>query len=268
MVILVRKEVNGNVIPTFPSVANVTTQQIIQAELQDKKIKEKICSIEDNARKKNLLQLKGGKKDIVKLYHYVGSQLKPFLNSLKLTESEKQHFWREINFHSNELKMTGTNEEEGPVRLEGLAHRSAWWRMVKIADWSEEDALELNWDMWSALFDTTLSRRDGRIIDWIISTKREKYDKEKDGSLQAWLRTLRKAVTRRISKETKIDTTYLDDDELKAELDAALATAESDFESARDEIAKKKTTSKKPSPKKKTSDAKKKKVSGKGKQTR
>ena len=131
MVILVRKEVNGNVIPTFPSVANVTTQQIIQAELQDKKIKEKICSIEDNARKKNLLQLKGGKKDIVKLYHYVGSQLKPFLNSLKLTESEKQHFWREINFHSNELKMTGTNEEEGPVRLEGLAHRSAWWRMVR-----------------------------------------------------------------------------------------------------------------------------------------
>ena len=99
---------------------------------------------------------------------------------------------------------------------------------------------DAHWDMWSALFDTTLSRRDGRIIDWIISTKREKYDKEKDGGLQTWLRTLRKAVTRRISKETKIDTTYLDDDELKAELDAALATAESDFKSTRVEVAKRK----------------------------
>ena len=256
MVILVRKEVNGKILKTFPSVTNATPEQIIQAELQDKKIKEKICCIEDNARKKNLLQLKGGKKDIVKLYHYVGSQLKPFLNSLNLTESERQHFWREINFHSSELKMTGVNEDEGPVRLEGLAHRSAWWRMVKLADWSEEDAFELNWDMWSALFDTTLSRRDGRIIDWIISTKREKYDKEKDGGLQTWLRTLRRAVTRRISKETKIDTTYLDDDELKAELDAALATVETDFKSKREEVAKRKADPKKSRSKKKAAQKK------------
>ncbi|MBT4325421.1 MAG: hypothetical protein HOD60_00725 [Candidatus Nitrosopelagicus sp.] len=121
------------------------------------------------------------------------------------------------------------------------------------------------------LFDVTLAQNDPRIIDWIISTKRERYDKEKDGSLQTWFRTLRKAVTKRISKESKIDTTYLDNDELKAELDAALATAESDFKSNRDEVAKRKTASKKSfpkkkaSPKKKTSAAKKKKVNGKGK---
>ena len=58
MAILVRKLLdNGKYEPSYPSVEVVTQKKILEAELQDKKIKEKICSIEDNARKKSLLKL-------------------------------------------------------------------------------------------------------------------------------------------------------------------------------------------------------------------
>ena len=248
---------DGSYEKSYPSVEVVTNEKIIQADLQDDLIKEKIHSIENNSEKKSLLQLKGGKKDIVKLHHYVGTELKPFIDGLKLNNNDKQYIWGAINFHADKLKL------EGESRLDrDRGQRNTWKNCIRLAGYSEEDAFELDWGNWVELFDVTLAENDPRIIDWIISTKREKYDKEKDGSLQTWFRVLRKAVTRRISKETKIDTTYLDDDELKAELDAALATVESDFESTRDEvvekrrIALKKAAERKAATKKKKSKAK------------
>ena len=240
MVILVRTvQEDGTIGKSYPSIEVVTTEKIIQAELQDKKIKEKICGIENNPEKKSLIQLKGGKKDIVKLHHYIGTELKPFIESLKLNNNDKQYIWGAINYHADKLKLVGETRLD---RQRG--HRNTWKNCIFLAGYSEEDAFELDWGNWVEIFDVTLATKDSRIIDWIISTKREKYDKEKDGSLQTWFRILRKAVTFRVSKERKIDTTYLDDDELKAELDAALATAESDFKSTRDEVAKRKADKK------------------------
>jgi hypothetical protein len=240
VVILVRTvQEDGTIVKSYPSIEVVTTEKIIQAELQDKKIKEKICGIENNPEKKSLIQLKGGKKDIVKLHHYIGTELKPFIESLKLNNNDKQYIWGAINYHADKLKLVGETRLD---RQRG--HRNTWKNCIFLAGYSEEDAFELDWGNWVEIFDVTLATKDSRIIDWIISTKREKYDKEKDGSLQTWFRILRKAVTFRVSKERKIDTTYLDDDELKAELDAALATAEPDFKSTRDEVAKRKANNK------------------------
>jgi hypothetical protein len=270
MVILVRTlQDNGEFQKSYPSIEIVTPAKIKEAKSQDIKIKEKVCGIEDNARKKSLLKLKGGKTDIVKLYHYVGTELKPFVESLELNNNDKQYLWGAINFHAKELKMEGTS------RLDrDRGHRNSWKNSIKLAGYSQNDAFELDWGNWVELFDTTLAQNDPRIIDWIISTKRQKYDEEKDGSLQRWFRILRKALTEQISKGVKLDTTYLNLKELHAELEEALDTVESDFKSNRDEVAKRKAVpnrkvapnrkaaaKKKPSPKEK-------KVSGKGKQTR
>ncbi len=247
MAILVRTLLdNGKVQISYPSIEIVTPARIKDAKVVDLKIKEKVCSIEDNARKKSLLQLKGGKKDIVKLYHYVGSELKPFIESLNLNNNDKQYLWGAINFHSKELKMEGT------YRLDKYrGHRNSWKNSIKLAGYSKDDAFELDWGNWVELFDTTLAQNDPRIIDWIISTKREKYDKDKDGSLRGWFRILRKALTEQISKGMKLDTTYLNVKELHAELEEALATVESDFKSLREKVAKREKQSKKKQPKKK-----------------
>ena len=247
MAILVRTLLdNGKVQISYPSIEIVTPARIKDAKVVDLKIKEKVCSIEDNARKKSLLQLKGGKKDIVKLYHYVGSELKPFIESLNLNNNDKQYLWGAINFHSKELKMEGT------YRLDKYrGHRNSWKNSIKLAGYSENDAFELDWGNWVELFDTTLAQNDPRIIDWIISTKREKYDKDKDGSLRGWFRILRKALTEQISKGMKLDTTYLNAKELHAELEEALATVESDFKSLREKVAKREKQSKKKQSKKK-----------------
>lgn len=232
MVILVRTFYdNGQIEVSFPSVEIPTKEKIAQAELQDKKLKKKICEIEDNARKKSLLKNKGKKKDVVKLYYYVGSELKPFIESLKLNPQDKKYIWGAINFHAKILKV------DGKVRLDrDRGHGNTWKYCIRLAGYSKEDVFELDWTQWVELFDTTLAQNDPRIIDWIISTKRENFDKNKDGGLQDWFRILRKSVTERISKKEKIDTTYLSNKELHAELDAALKAVNPQFLSRRKEI--------------------------------
>ena len=241
MAILVRTILdNGKYEPSYPSVEVVTEKKILDAELQDRKIKEKICSIEDNARKKALLKLKGKKKDVVKLYHYVGSELKPFIESLNLNLDDKKYIWGAINYHAKELKL------DGNARLDrDRGHGNTWKYSIILAEYSEEDAFELDWTQWVELFDVTLAQNDSRIIDWIIAAKRKHYDKSKDGGLQDWFRILRKSVTNQISKKTKIDTTYLSKKELKAELDAALRAAGPEFEDRRKEVAEKSKSKKK-----------------------
>ena len=236
MAILVRTLLdNGKFQISYSSVEIIPPAKIKEAKVQDIKIKKKICDIEDNARKKSLLKLKGKKKDVVKLYHYVGSQLNPFIKSLKLNLDDKKYFWGAVNFHAKELKL------EGKIRLDrDRGHGNTWAYCCKLATYSEKDAFELDWTQWVELFDTTLAQNDPRIIDWILSTKRKNFDKEKDGGLQDWFRILRKSITERISKKTKIDTTYLTEKELHAELDTALAAVKSEFQSRRKEIAKKK----------------------------
>jgi len=244
MAILVRTlRDDGTIETTYPSVEASTPAQIEESKIVDIKIKEKICGIEDNARKKSLLQLKGKKKDVVRLYHYVGSELKPFLDGLKLNLDDKQYIWGAINFHAKELKL------DGKIRLDrDRGHGNTWLYCCKLAKYSEKDAFELDWTQWVELFDTTLAQNDDRIIDWIIAVKRKHYDKSRDGGLQNWFRILRKSVTEHISKKQKLDTTYLTKDELYAELDAALNAVKPEFLSRRKEIAK---TRPKAKPKKK-----------------
>jgi len=235
MTILVRTlRENGKIEISYPSVEVVTNEKITQAELQDKKIKQKICEIEDNARKKSLLKNKGKKKDVVKLYHYVGSELKPFLDGLKLNRDDKKYIWSAINFHAKELQL------KGKFRLDrDRGHGNTWLYCCKLAKYSEDDAFELDWTQWVELFDVTLAQNDSRIIDWILATKRENYDKSKDGGLQEWFRILRKSITERISKKQRLDTTYLNEKELHAELNSALNAVKPQFLSHRKEIVQK-----------------------------
>ena len=249
MAILVRTlRDDGTTETTYPSVEDSTHAQIEESKILDIKIKEKICGIEDNARKKSLLQLKGKKKDVVKLYHYIGSELKPFIGDLKLNRDDKQYIWGAINFHAKELKL------DGKIRLDrDRGHGNTWQYCCRLAKYSEKDAFELDWTQWVELFDTTLAQNDDRIIDWILAVKREHYDKSRDGGLQNWFRILRKSVTEHISKKQKLDTTYLTKDELYAELDATLNAVKPEFLSRRKEVAKKSANKKKPAkkPKKK-----------------
>jgi hypothetical protein len=255
MVILVRTlHDNGKIQISYPTVEGKKVDTA-KAKSLDLKIKKKICSIEDNARKitvtvkigttgktktMSLLDLKGGKKhELVYLYHYVGTELKPFIDGLKLNRDDKHHIWDVLNFHSDKLKMMGRSRID---RDKG--HRNAWKNCIKLAGYSKKDAFELDWGNWVELFDTYLSQNDPRIIDWIISTKRKRYDNAaKDGGFQDWFRILRSSVTNQISKGNvgrkkllRIDTTYLNVRELHAELEEALGAAGTYFEALRDEV--------------------------------
>ena len=259
MAILVRTlHDNGKIQISYPTVEGKKVDTS-KAKALDLKIKKKVCSIEDNARKiivtvkigntgktkkMSLLDFKGGKKhELVWLYHYVGTELKPFIDSLKLNRDDKHYIWDVLNFHSDKLKMKGRSRID---RDKG--HRNTWKNCIKLAGYSENDAFELDWGNWVELFDTYLSQNDPRIIDWIISTKRKRYhNAAKDGGFKDWFRILRASVTEIISKGDvgrkkllRMDTTYLNVKELCAELEEALAVAEPGFKALRDSVVKRK----------------------------
>ena len=109
MAILVRtRQEDGSLKESYPSTQIVTQKRIDDAKKLDEKIEKLVMSIENEAEKQGLIDLKKKRKEVIKLYYFVGMKLKPFVENLKLPKGDKQHIWNPINYHSKERPLNPT----------------------------------------------------------------------------------------------------------------------------------------------------------------
>jgi hypothetical protein len=241
---------------TITRQGTLTQKKIDEADKLDEKIKKLIGRIEKDAEEKGLMKLSGKKGKVVELYHFVGTELKPFIDSLKLPKTEMEDIWNPLNFHAKELAVDETRYRQSKTKGYG----STLYICYRLASFTKKDTLEYDWTEWVEIFDSTITRNDTRVVTWLIEAKKKHFE---DGSLQLWFRTLMRVIRNEFTVSRKIETTWLTKKELYSQLDAcrkkSIPILKEKIEEEKKKIdAKKKTASKKSSPKKKTSAAKKK----------
>ena len=171
-----------------------------------------MTSIEAEAKKKGLMALKAKRKDVIKLYYFIGTELKPFVDGLKLPKGDKHHIWNPINYHAKRLKL------EGEVRLKrGQGFSNTWNNCYLLTKYKESDVFEYDWTQWVEIFDSTITQNEPRIIDWLIKTKKKHF---KGSKKQDWFRLLMRTLRAELSISRRIETSFLTKKELLLELNA------------------------------------------------
>ena len=192
---------------------SLTQKKITEAENLDKKIKNKINKIEKDANNNGLMKLKSKKGKVVELYHFVGTELKPFIDGLKLPKTEIEDIWNPLNFHAKELSVDESRYRQSKTKGYG----STLYICYRLASFTKKDTLEYDWTEWVEIFDSTITRNDTRVVTWLIETKKKYF---KDGSLQLWFRTLMWVIRNEFTVSRKVETTWLTKKELYSQLDA------------------------------------------------
>ena len=239
MAILVRtRQEDGTLKESYPSTQIVTQKRKLAAEELDKKIEKLVMTIEEEAEKKGLIALKKKRREVIKLYYFVGMKLKPFVDKLKLPKGDKQHIWNPINYHSEHLQMSDKN-----VRLKrGQSFANTWNMCYLLSKYTKANVLEYDWTQWVEIFDSTITQKDPRIIDWLIDTKKKHF---KGKYKQDWFRLLMKTTRGELSIERRIETSFLTKKELTKELNACRKKFTPLWKKRVGEIEKKKKTKKK-----------------------
>ena len=151
---------------------SLTQKKIADADKLDEKIKKRVRKIEKDAKDKGLLGLKSKKGKVIELYHFVGTELKPFVDDMKLPKTEKEHLWNPINFHAKELSVSISTKRQ----TRDKAYGSVWNNCYRLAKYPKKDVLEFDWTQWVEIFDSKITRSDPRIVKWLIETKRKHYN--------------------------------------------------------------------------------------------
>ncbi len=243
MAILVRtRQEDGSLKESYPSTQIVTQKRIDDAKKLDEKIEKLVMSIENEAEKQGLIDLKKKRKEVIKLYYFVGMKLKPFVENLKLPKGDKQHIWNPINYHSEHLQMSDTN-----VRLKrGQSFANTWNMCYLLSKYSKADVFEYDWTQWVEIFDSRITQNDPRIINWLIETKKKHF---KGNNKQDWFRLLMKTLRAELSITRRIETSFLTKAELTKELNACRKKFIPLWKKKVQEIEKKKKAKKKTSKK-------------------
>ena len=188
-----------------PGDVPVTKSDKEKADRLDEELDLEMKKIENEMKKSGFIKLKG-KKGAIKLWYEVGRRLAPVVNSLDLQSGEKKYVWRAIYDHVEELKpgepKIRANERPEDSHFSYCYQLAAFkWDFVqKVGDWTT----------WYELLDSTLFRKDRRLMQWLAS-------KQKDitSSQQNWLRPLTKAIRNELKK---YDTTGFNNEELYEKL--------------------------------------------------
>ncbi|AFS83378.1 hypothetical protein [Candidatus Nitrosopumilus sediminis] len=212
MAVLIREQVNGKEKKIYKTnLEKVTTSIAKKADELDDKIKKKIEQIEKEAESNGLIELKSKKGNVVKLYHFVGNELKPFVDNLKLSKGDKPYIWQAINYHSKFLKIS----ESASGRLKRDPVTSTWTYCYNLGEYDTAQVQEYDWTQWVEIFDSSITTKDKRVVPWLIKKKKESFS---DGSLQNWFRALMREIRNHLKD---YDTTVLSDKELEEELKIA-----------------------------------------------
>ncbi len=180
-----------------------------QAEELDKFLAGRMKEIEEGMRKTGLLELKGKKKGVLKLWYEVGRRL-DFVSDTSIVSAEDRKFvWQAIYDHAADL-IPGRGRER-VKRDPETSHFSFCYRLGRFP-WQFVLSAG-NWTAWSEFFDTSI-KHDERIIKWLGKMTR----KFAAGSKQDWLRRLTPAVRNELRGK---DTSVYSNQELYEKLDKA-----------------------------------------------
>jgi hypothetical protein len=186
-----------------------------QAEKLDGFLKEKLKGIENEMKENGLLNLKGKRGDVLKLWYEVGKRLEFVMDTSTVTAEDREFVWRAIYDHAGSLApgpVTKRAEREPETSHFSYCHMLSRfpWEFVDVAG---------DWTSWSEFFDRKETKNDRRIIEWLGKKARESNFK----SRQNWLRPLTKAIHREFEKK---DTTVFSDEELFEILDKVFLNLE------------------------------------------
>lgn len=186
-----------------------------QAEKLDGFLSKKLKGIENEMEENGLLNLKGKKGDVLKLWYEIGRRLEFVMDTSTVTAEDREFVWRAIYDHAGTLAP-------GPItkraeRDPETSHFSYCYMLSKFPWEFVETAGD--WTSWSEFFDRKETKNDRRIIEWLGKKARGSNFK----SRQNWLRPLTKAIHKEFEKK---DTTVFSDEKLFEILDKVFLNLE------------------------------------------
>jgi len=186
-----------------------------QAEKLDGLLSKKLKEIESELKASELLNLKGKKGDVLKLWYEVGRRLEFVTDTSIVTAEDREFVWRAIYDHAGSLapgpvtKRAEREPETSHFSYCYMLSRFPWGFVEMAGDWTS----------WSEFFDRKETKNDRRIIEWLGNKAKESNFK----SRQNWLRPLTKAIHREFEKK---DTTVFSNEELFEILDKVFLNLE------------------------------------------
>lgn len=187
----------------------ITKEEKTKAEKLDNFLSEKMKEINSEIRKSGLLNLKGKRGKVLKLWYEVGNRLEFVMDTSIIAAEDREFVWRAIYDHAGELapgpltKRAMRNPEKSHFPYCYELSRFPWEFVEFAGDWTS----------WSEFFDRSETRKDPRIIEW-LGDKAKKFNVR---SRQNWLRPLTKAIH---NKFVKRDTTVFTKSELYDRLES------------------------------------------------
>ncbi len=186
----------------------VTDEQKKKAEQFDFFLSKKIKQIEQEMKDSGLLDLKGKRGKVNRLWYEVGKRLQFVMDSSMVAAEDREFVWRAIYDHAGKLAP-------GPIsqrvkRDPETSHFSYCYKLSKFP-WEFVDTTG-DWTSWSEFFDRKETKNDPRIIEWLGKKAKESNVSGK----QNWLRPLTKAIHKCFQNK---DTMVFSADELYKRLD-------------------------------------------------
>jgi len=197
----------------------LTRDEQEKADKFDKFLSEEILKIESEMEKKGLLELKGKRGKVLRLWYEVGIKLRQFLEVHPVDPEEKNFFFRAIYDHVEKLNPGILTKRV--LRDPETSHFSYCYQLSGFT-WDFVSSVG-DWTSWSEFFDRKETRNDQRIIEWLG----EKALMENIRSRQNWLRPLTKNIHKVFYKR---DTSLLSKEELYKELDKIFKDSKKELE--------------------------------------
>jgi len=186
----------------------LTDNEREKADKFDDFLSKKIKSIENELTENKLIDLKGKKGKVLKLWYEVGKRLSFIMDTTLIDPEERVFVFRAIYDHANKINPGPLSKRV--LRDPETSHFSYCYQLSNFS-WDFVSKAG-DWTSWSEFFDRKVTKNDKRIIKWLAS----KANKDKIGSRQNWLRPLTKEIH---GEFIKIDTSFLTEDELYSKLD-------------------------------------------------
>lgn len=186
----------------------ITKKEKEKAEKFDEFLKEKVKQIEQKMKDTKLLNLKGKRGRVLKLWYEVGKELEFVMDTSIVAAEDRKFVWRAIYDHAEKLARGPL-----PVRVKRSPETSLFSYCYKVSRFTWEFVKNAgDWTSWSTFLDRKETRNDSRIIEWL--GKKEKEDTILNR--QNWLRPITKAIHGEFKNK---DTTVFSDEELYEKLD-------------------------------------------------
>ncbi len=202
-------------VKVFKTKRLLTGELRAQAEKLDNFLSNKMKQIEQEMRDTGLIDLKGQRGRVHKLWYELGKRLGFVMDTSKVAAEDREFVWRALYDHAGSLAP-------GPItkraeRDPETSHFSYCYMLSKFPWEFVETAGD--WTSWSEFLDRKETKNDQRIIEWLGKKAKESNFK----SRQNWLRPLTKAIHKEFEKK---DTTVFSDEELSEILDKVFLNLE------------------------------------------